>query len=70
MPQGVAAVPRGNVNVTNGGNNQYRLGDRGGSTRGDNTGTDWLVRLVRTADPVIRAGASDAEFTGGPGTRC
>lgn len=30
------------------------------------TGTGWLVRLVRTADPATRAGAADAAFTAAP----
>lgn len=30
---------------------------------GGSTGTGWLVRLVRTADPATRAGASGTEFT-------
>ncbi|KUO21800.1 trypsin-like serine peptidase [Streptomyces dysideae] len=36
----------------------------GGTTA---VGDSWLVRLVRTADPVARATASDAELTGAPG---
>lgn len=35
-----------------------------GGTAG--TGTAWLVRLVRTADPATRAGTSDAQFAGAP----
>jgi hypothetical protein len=35
----------------------------GGAT---GTGSSWLVRLLRTADPFARAAASDAEFTGAP----
>jgi hypothetical protein len=35
----------------------------GGSTA---TGTSWLVRLVRTADPATRARTSDPDFTGAP----
>lgn len=33
---------------------------------GGGTGTAWLVRLVRTADPATRARTSDAELTAGP----
>lgn len=33
---------------------------------GTSTGTGWLVRLVRTADPATRAGTSDAQFTAAP----
>jgi Trypsin-like peptidase domain len=33
---------------------------------GGDTGTAWLVRLVRTADPATRAGTSDAELTAAP----
>lgn len=35
-----------------------------GGTAG--TGTAWLVRLLRTADPATRAGTSDAQFAGAP----
>lgn len=35
----------------------------GGAT---GTGTSWLVRLVRTADPAARAGVSDVELSGAP----
>ena len=35
-----------------------------GGTAG--TGTGWLVRLVRTADPATRAGTSDAQFAEAP----
>jgi hypothetical protein len=35
----------------------------GGAT---GTGTGWLVRLVRTADPATRAGTMDAQFAGAP----
>jgi hypothetical protein len=31
---------------------------------GGGTGTSWLIRLVRTADPATRATVSDAEITG------
>jgi len=33
---------------------------------GTATGTGWLVRLVRTADPATRAGTSSAELTAAP----
>jgi hypothetical protein len=33
---------------------------------GGGTGTAWLVRLVRTADPATRPRTSDAEFTAAP----
>jgi hypothetical protein len=33
---------------------------------GTATGTSWLIRLVRTADPATRAGTSGAEFTAAP----
>lgn len=33
---------------------------------GGGTGTTWLVRLVRTADPATRARTSDAELTRAP----
>ncbi|MFK4150202.1 serine protease [Streptomyces sp. NPDC004065] len=36
-----------------------------GGTTG--VGSSWLVRLVRTADPAARAGASDEELTEAPG---
>lgn len=38
---------------------------RTGGTTG--TGTSWLVRLVRTADPAARATLSDAELAAAPG---
>jgi hypothetical protein len=34
--------------------------------RGGGTGNEWLVRLVRTADPVTRASTPNAELTGAP----
>lgn len=33
---------------------------------GTSTGTEWLVRLVRTADPVTRAGTTGAELSDAP----
>jgi hypothetical protein len=33
---------------------------------GTATGTGWLVRLIRTADPAARAGTPDAELTAAP----